>query len=69
MGFIYCFVEKMSTLIRSQNEMTHRNDGPSSLSVRSKGPRGVGTQKGCVWNYSGQVVKMWAPSEDPEEGR
>lgn len=69
MGFIYCFVEKRSTLIRSQNELTHRNDDPSSLSVRSKGPSGVGTQKGCVRSYSGQVVKMWAPSEDAEEGR
>lgn len=30
---------------------------------------GVGRQKGCMWNYSGQLVKMWAPSEDLEEGR
>ena len=59
MGFIYCFVEKMSPLIRSQNEMTQRNDGPSSLSLRSKGPSGVGRQKGCcveLLRPSGQDV-------------
>lgn len=63
--FIHCSVEKMRTLIGSHNEVTQKNDFPSSFSLRS--PRAWWCRK-AVWHCPGQGVKVWAPRHRTQEG-